>query len=644
MKFEICTGNQENFGVTKNRDIISFSMQNKKDTLCNLLLYSKEDEECVRIPMNAAKDCGTTYTVGIQGLDWKNYCYNFEVEGKEQTDIYAKKITGRELWAEEERRPLESKSDLFMPQKVRRMLEKEEKKIELCQRTNKNKIKSEFYFSNFNWKNQEFPKIKKEDMVIYKLHARGFSMGIQMDDSRRGTISAIERKLDYLQKLGITTLLFLPIYEFEEFFMPDLQKQEKEPCNRINYWGYTTGNYFAPKSSYLGKENDPDCLKRFIQKLHSKNMECILEFYFDKKINPHLIIDILRYWKQEYHIDGFKINCENAIANWVACDGRLSNCKIFYQGFEEEFAKDSNRMGPQLFTYNEEFLYSIRKVLNHQGGTIYDFVGQMRRQQEQQGFVNFLAENNGFTLADTFSYRRKHNEENGEENKDGTDWNYSSNCGQEGITNKKAILKLRKKQIKNALAIVFLSQGIPLLWMGDESANTQEGNNNAYCQDNKIGWKDWKNGALSRQILSYTQQLSALRKAYPILRSPNPFQVSDYDNRGCPDLSYHSEDCWKMDFDRNRPFVGIFYSEKYAKTDEAVYAAYNFQNMPQQFALPKDLEWHLILDTSRENSILKVPESLGREKKVLVAEQSICFLAGTSLQKKKGIKHDTGKV
>ena len=124
-------------------------------------------------------------------------------------------------------------------------------------------------------------------MVIYKLHVRGFSKGIQGNDSRRGTVEAVERKLDYLKNLGITTLLFMPLYEFEEILMLDKSKEMAKPKDLINYWGYTTGSYFAPKASYLGKDYNPDNLKRLIQKMHQREMECILEFYFPEKTNPH---------------------------------------------------------------------------------------------------------------------------------------------------------------------------------------------------------------------------------------------------------------------------------------------------------------------------------------------------------------------
>lgn len=640
MNFQICSGNHEEAGVTKKKDIISFSKQAARNSICYLLLYPKDNSPALKIPMKTQGNCDTVYTVGIQGLDWKNYDYNFEINGEEVTDLYARKITGREVWGDEARRPKELKSEPFIPQKEKRKMEQLQGKSILAEKRQKEenhaeKVKSSFYFSDFKWKDKVYEGVKKEDMVIYKLHVRGFSMGMPGNGSRRGTVEAVERKLDYFKELGITTLLFMPMYEFEELLLLDKSKQQTQRKDLINCWGYTVGSYFAPKASYLGKGNNPDNLKRLIQKMHEKQMECILEFYFPRKINPHLIIDVLRYWNREYHVDGFRILGCPAVAELLAQDSRLSGCKLFFEGFSEDLAQDRQRFGPSLFTYNEEFLYETRKMLNRQGGSIYEFACQMRRQQECQGYVNFIAENNGFTLWDVFSYEHKHNDQNLEENRDGTDWNCSANCGQEGISRRRQVNELRRRQVKNALAVIFLAQGIPMLWMGDECGNSQRGNNNAYCQDNEIGWKDWKRTAASRQLISYVERLSGLRREYPMLRSAHPFHLQDYNNKGCPDLSYHSDGAWKMDFGMNRGFLGMFYFGAYTGQKENLYIAWNFQTVPQKFALPGGMKWKLLLNTAAEPAVLEQPGELGHIREFQAEEQSVCLLMGEVFSEKK---------
>lgn len=633
MNFQICTGIQEQAGVTKQGNTILFSVQAHEDAQCKLILYPKDNGSVLEIPMKADDSRKTLYTVGLRGLDWETYDYNFEIDAKEVTDRYARRITGREIWGDERRRPPSWQIEPFMPQRERKRRAKEQAGADTAikQCGDEIKIKGSFYFSEFNWKKDRFPHIPKEDMVIYKLHARGFSMGMRNHNSKRGTVGAIEHRLDDLKQLGVTTLLFMPLYEFEEFLKLDNDKNDKGCRSQINYWGYAPGEYFAPKASFL-KENDPDELKRLILKMHQKGMEILLEFYFPQKINPHLIMEILCYWYKEYHVDGFRV-IGNPTGAWLAAQSpQLAGCKLLADGFSEEMAQDPERFGPELYAYDDSFLYEVRKIMNHQSGNIYEFACQMRRQQKEQGYVNFVTENNGFTLWDLFSYEFKHNELNEQENQDGNIYNFSVNCGQEGFTRRRPILDMRKRQVKNALAVLFFAQGIPMLWMGDECANTQNGNNNAYCQDNEIGWKDWKNNMTCRHITDYVRKLAGLRKNYPMLRSPAPYQMMDYGNVGCPDLSYHSDGGWKIDFDRNRGFIGMYYAGEYVHSKESVYIAYNFQHVTQKFALPGNMEWKLLLDTSKEQSVYEEPKMVGRVQEFRVREQSVCLLTGRSIR------------
>ncbi|MCI8299681.1 MAG: hypothetical protein HFI69_04910 [Lachnospiraceae bacterium] len=639
MNFQICTGIQEKAGVTRQRDVILFSSRAPEHADCKLLLYPRDNGTVMKIPMKAQESGKTLYTVGIQGLDWENYDYNFEINGQEVVDRYARKITGREIWGDEKRRPRLLQTEAFVPRREQIQQEPQENETGNFQQRykteiNDSEIKSSFYFSEFNWKKDKNPEIAKEDMVMYKLHVRGFSMGMRKNNKKRGTVGAINRRLDALKNMGITTILFMPLYEFEEFLVLDESKVRQNPQNLINCWGYTSGSYFAPKASFLS-ENNPDELKRLILKMHEKEMECILEFYFSENLNLFFIIDILRYWHKEYHVDGFRIIGNPTAAQLLARDEILSGCKLFFEGFLEEQAKDPQRFGPELYTYNNEFLYGTRRILNHHNGSIYEFACQMRRQQSHQGFVNYVAENNGFTLWDVFSYEQKHNELNGEDNRDGDYCNYSSNCGQEGFSRKYEVLQLRKRQLRNALAILFFAQGVPLLWMGDECGNSQNGNNNAYCQDNEIGWKEWKNSELCRELISYVTALAGIRKQYRMLRTPNPFRLMDYENTGSPDLSYHSDAGWKIDFNMNRGFIGMFYSGAYAALAENVYIAYNFQYYPQKFALPGGMEWKLLLNTAEEEAVLAEADCLGEIREIEVEGQAICFLTGTPARAKR---------
>ena len=285
---------------------------------------------------------------------------------------------------------------------------------------------------------------------------------------------------------------------------------------------------------------------------------------------------------------------------------------------------------PHLFVYRDEFYYPLRKMLNHKEICLTDFVNQMRKQKKYAGFVNYAASNDGFTLADVFMYSEKHNEANGENNADGNDWNYSDNYGIEGPTRKKYIESLRKKQLRNAITAVFLAQGIPLLAAGDEIGNSQRGNNNAYCQDNAVGWVNWKNDKKYASLQQFVRKMTAFRKAHPVLRMEEPMRMNDYKGLGYPDLSFHCDSAWTVGFSPNRQSVGMLYCGLYADCEEMIYVAYNFHTGKQFLALPKlpkSKKWYKVMDTGNENGFLE-KEMIMDAVQVEIAGMSIQILIG----------------
>ena len=197
MNFQICTGIQERAGVTIQEDIILISSHAPEHADCKLLLYPRDNGKVLKIPMKAQESRKTLYTVGIQGLDWENYDYNFEINGQEVVDRYAKKITGREIWGDEKRRPVLQSAEAFVPQsEQKQQVELNVPKSHHCSKDEKSvKVKSSFYFSGFNWNRDKRPTISKEDMVMYKIHVRGFSMGMRKTIKNRGTVGAVWRNL-----------------------------------------------------------------------------------------------------------------------------------------------------------------------------------------------------------------------------------------------------------------------------------------------------------------------------------------------------------------------------------------------------------------------------------------------------------------
>ena len=254
--------------------------------------------------------------------------------------------------------------------------------------------------------------------------------------------------------------------------------------------------------------------------------------------------------------------------------------------------------------------------------------------------MNFLTSNNGFTLADLFMYNDKHNRENGEDNRDGCDWNFSNNYGVEGPTRKRYINSLRRLKWRNSIIMLCMAQGVPLLCSGDEMGNSQMGNNNAYCQDNPVGWLNWKNEKTHHWQIQFVRRILSFRKEHPIVANEKPFRFSDYKSLGFPDLSIHGESAWKFGADTRRLCVGMMYCGDYSpdsRKTEDVYIAYNFLSERTALALPKlqmGKSWYLVVDSSDDRMpFLEEPERVEKQT-VEVQPQSICILVGRPVEKK----------
>lgn len=265
-----------------------------------------------------------------------------------------------------------------------------------------------------------------------------------------------------------------------------------------------------------------------------------------------------------------------------------------------------------------------------------ELLDQIRRQNAIFGFVNFIAGNNGYTLADLFSYVQKHNEANGEDNQDGLLWNFSSNGGVEGATRKRSILEYRRKQMRNAVVLVLIGQGVPLLMSGDEFGNSQQGNNNCYCQDNKTGWVNWGSLRRCEPFAQFVRQMIAFRRQHPVLSSSKPMRMCDYESKGYPDLSYHGENAWMLS-SVYPDAVGILYYGAYAvrldgTQDDFIYIGLNFYMEPQCLALPKlphKMQWHLAVSTAdKDHPFCEPPQLLEKKHQIEIPPQAVVILTG----------------
>lgn len=622
MSETIKEGNYEKPGVHVEDGTVIFTFEGEKEDNCAILFYNEEKQLIRRVAAPAEYCMGSMRSVAVEGINPEKLLYNYEINGTVMQDVYATRIIGREKWNDTNRI--------------------EDNYATYCG----------YESPDFSWQGDCQPEIPRHEMVMYKLHVRGFSMNASTGHRAKGTFETVRNQISYLKKLGITTIEFMPVYEFEEMTFSQkievpsyitweskkndlIQKGQMTYSEKVNYWGYVPGSYFAVKASYGGGIKAGAEWKSLIRELHANGMECVMEMFFDEHMNQNVILDALHFWVREYHVDGFHLLGNAVPITAIIQDARLSRTKIFYTGFDSSLL-ESEKGYPHLFTYNDEYLYPARKLLNHLGGDMQDFACQQRKQHKAQGFVNYIAGNNGFTLWDLFSYGEKHNEANGENNCDGNNWNFSSNCGVEGKTTKRYVCTLREKQLRNAIAILMMAQGVPLLLAGDEIGNSQNGNNNAYCQDNEVGWINWKKAEKFKWFTEYVEQMIIFRKNHPVLSMDTPMQLSDYMRVGYPDLSYHGENAWISSFYRDNQAVGMMYCGEYAQLpdgtkDDYIYVGYNFHNGSVDLALPKlpeNRHWYLCMDTAEGRNAFSVEETLQVEPQISMKGQSVVILIG----------------
>ncbi len=257
----------------------------------------------------------------------------------------------------------------------------------------------------------------------------------------------------------------------------------------------------------------------------------------------------------------------------------------------------------------------------------------MRRNPGQQAVVNYVACHNGFTLADVVSYDVKHNEDNGEENRDGSSYNCSCNYGEEGPTASRKLKQLRERQVRNAFLLMLLSQGVPAIYGGDEMGNSQGGNNNAWCQDNETAWIQWSRKKADRRLREFVKDAIQFRKRSGAFGRSKEYTMKDHLAKGMPDLSYHGKRAWYGEFETCSRQMGILYAGCYTG-GETCYVVYNMHTADQELALPilpKGERWHVAADTGREEHAFYSPgeEPVLKEQKVVtVPPRTILILAG----------------
>ncbi len=606
-------GDFKEFGPRiKNRDTVIFTFAadaTAKKIAINI--FDKSTKHLIKsLELSQEYSIGLVYSVEVNGINPDDICYLIEQDSKAAIDPYASAIVGRDTWADVDSR----KSSHF---KVYSGISH----IEKC------------------WKDTKV-EIKPADMILYKLHMRGFTAGFSMAESRVGTGKGVLSKLSYLKDLGVTSLEVMPLYDFEELFLENKmkispkghRKDVVEFTGKTNYWGFGEASYFAPKASYFGGSDVAcDGLRNFVSTIHSNGMEIIMEMSFATETSDDRILDCLEYYVKYYHIDGFHIVGCNAPIERIAADPFLGNTKIFYEYIPEEILCSENGR-KHLFIYNDSFMNVTRQIQNHMNGSMVQFANHMRRQNGSYGFVNYMANVNGFSLWDSYSYGEKHNMDNGEENRDGTNSNYSFNYGCEGKTSTKAINENRFREMRNAFTAVMMSQAVPLLVAADEAAATHLGNNNPYCQDNKCGYTVFTKTKNKQLLTKFVKELINFRKEHKCIRPEMPFSMNDYQHLGLPDMSFHGAEPWTMTIGEEQKALGVLYAGAYAKEKEEVYICYNFHYDEVEMALPllaPGKRWRICFNTAEYNDKSDFsPKPIHDQQSIKIPGSSISVLVG----------------
>lgn len=601
-KIKVYRGNPLMMGATVIGDTVNFAITARLGSKCELVLYEKgKNNEAARIPFENAQVIGNVFAMSIEGLDYKKYDYNFSIDGKIVTDAYAKALSGKEKWG-------------IVPTDIR----------------------GSIVSSEFDWQNDAPLRRPYDETIIYRLHVRGFTKHVSSKAKHKGTYLGIVDKIPYLKELGITMIELMPAYEFNEMeshVATSMKGQFSIENPVLNYWGYTSGYAFAPKASYAyatkpGSEVEE--FKYMVRELHRNGIEVSMEYFFPEETNPTLILDALHYWVMEYHIDGIHANCEKAVMKMIQTDNLLSTTKIFTYNFATDTDFYANVENKNLANFNDDFMVSARKFIKGDEDMLNTISYKIKANPPAVAVVNYVANHNTFTLYDAVSYDKKYNQANGENNRDGAVYNYSWNCGAEGDTRKRKINELRKHQIKNALSLVLLSQGVPMIYAGDEMCNSQKGNNNPYCLDNEISWTNWNTTAMAKEILDFTKKLIQFRKQHKILHLSSEPRLMDYKSYGLPDMSYHGSKAWYADFSHFNRHFSVMYCGKYAtidgKKDEAdLFIAYNMFWEMIKFGIPSarnKRQWKVVFAT---DSGFKEPSD-GIERMLQVPPRSIVVL------------------
>ena len=655
--FPVRMGRPIPFGATSVPGGVNFSVYSNRAAAMTLVLYRLgQQQPFAELPFPPEFRIGGVFAMIVFGLDVEQVEYGYRATGPERSqlgdrfnpdrvlsDPYARMIGGRAEWGVQ--------PDYFNPYVYRSRLPLED----------------------FDWEGDRPLRTPLQDLVIYEAHVRGFTRHPSAGVAAPGTYAGLLEKIPYLRELGVNCVELMPIFEFDE--CENVRVDPTTGRRLLNYWGYSTVSFFAPKASYAATGRygmQVDELKNLVKHLHRAGIEVVLDVVFNhtaegNELGPTIsfrgldnrtyymltpegyyynfsgtgntvncndpvvrgfVLDCLRYWAVEFHIDGFRFDlaaildrapdgtplANPPLVESLAHDPVLRDCTLIAEAWDAGGLYQVGRF-PGYFRWSEwngRYRDVLRRFLKGESGTAGELASGLVGSPDLYGTrgpgasVNFVTAHDGFTLRDLVSYDDKHNEGNGEDNRDGDNGNNSWNCGVEGPTEDPGVLALRDRQQRNALLLLLVSAGVPMLLAGDEVGRTQHGNNNAYCQDAEDFWFDWDLVDGNAALLRFVRSMIAFRRAHPVLRR-HTHPTGEWRGGFFPDVSWHGVRPFEPDWSpESRLLAVLFYrrpdgGDDAGADDDCVYLVANThweEHRVELPALPPGLAWHLAADTA----------------------------------------------
>lgn len=525
---------------------------------------------------------------------------------------------------------------------------------------------------DFDWEGDRPLNLPLKDSVIYELHVRGYTVHESSGVVNRGTFAGLIEKIPYIKSLGVTAVELMPVFEFNE--LENKRVNPRTGKSLKNFWGYSTMAFFTPKASYASNGWDGNQIREFkemVRAFHRSGLEVIIDVVFNhtaegdsrgavisfrgldnvvyymlqqdsrRYINlsgcgntvncnhpvvQEFILDCLRYWVMEMHVDGFRFDLASilrrnskgelirgpSLVDDIEQDPLLAHTKIIAEAWDIQ----SNEVGAfpgRWAEWNSHYKDDVRRFCRGESGMVPALATRIGGSSDlyqasgrrPHNSINYVTCHDGFTLYDLVSYDHKHNEENGEDNRDGTDQNLSSNSGVEGPTNDRLVNLLRLRRVKTLTTILMVSHGVPMILAGDEFGRTQQGNNNPYCQDNETSWVDWNLAEQNSGLLRFFQKIIALRNAHPVFRRPHFLTGADTNLDEYPDVSWHGLEVHKPDWSQNARVLSFMLDGSelmHERKDDDFCVFLNGDRVEHSFGIPPPKAgkaWFRIIDTGR---------------------------------------------